>query len=146
MEGQYDYVLGDHKGHTALNQGEQSTSGVTPTKTESARKMKVESGWFESTSTLAGAEPQSQQLVCMAVRSFGGGWGGDPWQNFIHQMKADPDHRYKYTVIDGQHMPTSSPKIRRNSKAMDSDVMGNRGGSRYVIPLRGTDNTRYRLR
>ncbi|HNN51189.1 MAG TPA: peptidoglycan-binding protein [Pseudomonadota bacterium] len=110
MEGQYDYVLGDHKGHTALNQGEAVNVWRDANKDGIRQKNeKSESGWFGINVHAGGVEPQvsNWSAGCQVIR---GGWGGDPWQNFIHQMKADPDHRYKYTVIDSQHMPHQQPE------------------------------------
>lgn len=105
VDGQYDYVLGEHKGHTALNQGEAVQVWRDGNKDGIRQKSEgTDDGWFGINIHAGGTGPRvgNYSAGCQVIR---GGWDGDPWQNFIHQMKADPDHRYKYTLIDADGMP-----------------------------------------
>lgn len=107
MAGQYDYVLGDHKGHTALNQDQAVKVWRDGNKDGVRQKNEgTDTGWFGINVHAGGAEANvsNWSAGCQVIR---GGWGGEPWQDFIGQMRADPDHRYKYTLIDGQNMPHS---------------------------------------
>lgn len=111
MPGQYNYVLGDHKGHTALNQDQAVRVWRDGNKDGIRQKHEPsESGWFGINVHAGGVEPQvsNWSAGCQVIR---GGWGGEPWQHFIHQMKSDPDRRYKYTLIDGTDMPHQDPKM-----------------------------------
>ena len=105
MDGQYNYQLGSHKGHTALNQGEAVRVWRDANKDGIRQKGEYsEAGWF-GINIHAGGTSESVSNYSAGCQVIQGGWDGAAWKDFIKQMQADPDHKYKYTLIDSSKMP-----------------------------------------
>jgi peptidoglycan hydrolase-like protein with peptidoglycan-binding domain len=107
-DGQYQYVMGEHKGHRALNQGQavpvwrdSNKDGI-----RSSREFE-EKGWF-GINVHAGGTGDRVGNWSAGCQVIWGGWEGKQWTDFMRQMDADPDGRYRYTLIDSSRMPKRS--------------------------------------
>lgn len=108
MDGQYQYVMGEHKGHRALNQGQAvpvwrdaNKDGIR------SRREFEEKGWF-GINVHAGGTGDHVGNWSAGCQVIWGGWEGKQWTDFMRQMDADPDGRYRYTLIDSSRMPKRS--------------------------------------
>lgn len=109
MDGQYNYQRGIHHGastgaHEALVQNGNVRVWRDKDKDGHRDKGEIDEQGYFGINIHAGGSGKNVGHNSEGCQVISGGYNGEQWKDFMKQMKADPDGKFKYTLIDGTRL------------------------------------------